>query len=58
MTFPELVTAYLKEGTELLKNKILDYLNANNFSEEDWLPIIDLLLIPIQIRLVPLPGLL
>ncbi len=46
MTFPELVTAYLKEGTELLKNKILDYLNTNNFSEEDWLPIIDLLFNP------------
>ncbi|HNZ44458.1 MAG TPA: hypothetical protein PKH12_00855, partial [Candidatus Syntrophosphaera thermopropionivorans] len=46
MTFPELVSAYLNEGNDLLKNKIVDYLNTNNFSEEDWSSITHLLFNP------------
>jgi len=46
MTFPELVSAYLNEGNDTLKNKIVDYLNTNNFSEEDWISIIHLLFNP------------
>jgi len=46
MTFSELVSAYLNEGNDLLKNKIVDYLNSNNFSEEDWSSITHLLFNP------------
>ncbi|MDD5625177.1 MAG: SAVED domain-containing protein [Candidatus Cloacimonetes bacterium] len=46
MTLPELVSAYLEEGTEHLKNKIVDYINTNNFVEEDWISITKLLFNP------------